>query len=94
MEKIRAHVIIFGMVQGVGFRFETIMQARSLGINGWVMNTANGAVEAIFEGDRNNVENLIAWCKKGPNGAIVNNVDVELQKYKGEFKDFDINYSR
>ncbi len=94
MEKIRAHIIIYGMVQGVGFRFETIMQARSLGVNGWVMNTSNGDVEAVFEGDKNDVESIIEWCKKGPIGAIVNNVDVELQKYKGEFKDFDIRYSR
>jgi acylphosphatase len=94
MEKSRAHIIIYGMVQGVGFRFETIMQARALGLNGWVMNMSNGAVEAIFEGDSKDVENVIEWCKKGPTGAIVDNVDVELQQYKGEFKNFDIRYSR
>lgn len=92
MEKVRAHVIISGMVQGVFFRYETRMRAQSLGISGWVMNRADGRVEAVFEGNKDAVESIVRWCHKGPSGAVVDKADVERHEYTGEFKGFSIKY--
>ena len=62
----RAHVVVHGAVQGVFFRVETRDRARSLGVGGWVRNTADGSVEAVFEGDDERVESMVAWCSRGP----------------------------
>lgn len=93
MEKVRAHVVISGMVQGVFFRHETRMRAQSLGINGWVMNRWDGAVEAVFEGQKDAVESIVRWCHKGPSGAVVDKVDIDWEPYTGEFKGFGVKYS-
>lgn len=92
MEKVRARVIISGMVQGVFFRYETRMRAQSLGLNGWVMNRSGGDVEAVFEGPKDAVEGMVRWCHKGPSGAVVENVDVQWGGYTGEFKGFSVKY--
>lgn len=92
MERIRAGVVISGMVQGVFFRYETRMRAQSLGVSGWVMNRADGKVEAVFEGSKDAVESIVRWCHKGPGGAVVSKVDVEWGQYTGEFKGFSIKY--
>lgn len=94
MQKVRARVIISGMVQGVNFRYETLYRAKSLGLTGWVMNRSDGSVEAVFEGEKDDVESVVGWCHEGPSGAIVGNVDVEWRDYTGEFKEFGIEYSR
>lgn len=94
MNNARAHVVISGSVQGVCFRYETHMRARSLGITGWVMNRRDGNVEAVFEGEKDVVEGMVAWCHKGPSGAIVNDVDVKWGTYTGNFKGFGIEYSK
>lgn len=94
MKKVRAHVVISGMVQGVCFRYETEMRAKSLGLTGWVMNRYDGNVEAVFDGGKTDVQNMIEWCHEGPSGAIVSNVEVEWQDYTGEFNDFGIKYSK
>lgn len=89
---VRAHVIISGMVQGVFFRAYTREWARELGVNGWVKNLPDGRVEAIFEGEEGRVKEIIERCKKGPPMAVVENVDVRWEEYKGEFDDFEIKY--
>jgi len=68
------HVMISGKVQGVYFREQTKEQAAALGINGWVRNTEDGRVEAIFEGERDKVEKLVDWCHTGPPLASVKEV--------------------
>lgn len=93
MENVRAHVIISGMVQGVFFRYEMRMRAQSLGINGWVMNRWDGNVEAVFEGPKDAVGNIVRWCHRGPSGAVVDSVDVKWSSYTGEFKGFTVKYS-
>lgn len=89
-EKVRAHIFISGRVQGVLFRDRTKRKARGLGIAGWVRNLPSGQVEAIFEGDKDKVEQIINWAKKGPILAKVDNLEIEWREYKGEFNDFVI----
>lgn len=91
--KIRAHVFISGRVQGVFFRSETRREASRRNVGGWVKNTSDGRVEAVFEGKKEDVEKLIEFCRSGPPGARVTNVDVQWKEYTGEFGDFRIRYS-
>ncbi len=82
-EKIRAHVFVSGTVQGVGYRFSTLDVANHLGISGWVRNLPDGRVEAVFEGTRNVVEQMIRWCHDGPPTAVVKDVAVEYEEPEG-----------
>ncbi|MDI6806362.1 MAG: acylphosphatase [Candidatus Aenigmarchaeota archaeon] len=91
-KKIRVHVLISGDVQGVFFRHHTRELAKQLGLTGWVRNTEDDKVEAIFEGDKDKIKKILEFCKKGPTLARVNNVKAEEEKFKGEFKDFEIIY--
>lgn len=79
----RAHVFISGKVQGVGYRYSTVNQARQLGLNGWVRNLPDGRVEAVFEGNREVVEQIIRWCHQGSTAAVVKNVAVEYEEVEG-----------
>ena len=90
--KARAHARISGMVQGVFFRYETQALAEEIGVRGWVRNTPDGGVEAIFEGEREKVEQMLDFCRKGPPGARVIDVEVKWEPYKGEFSGFNIRY--
>ena len=92
MKKTRVHVLIKGRVQGVFFRGETCEEARKLGLSGWVRNRWDGSVEAVFEGDKVAVQEMIGWCYKGPSLAIVRDVEVKWEEYKGEFTSFSIRY--
>jgi len=93
MSKVRKHAVIKGFVQGVFFRATTQEQALAHNVTGWVQNTSNGNVEAIFEGEADDVEKVIQWCHKGPRGAHVENVEVETEEYKGEYFTFSIKKS-
>jgi acylphosphatase len=75
---------VSGRVQGVFFRAETQDRARSLGLDGWVRNAPDGTVEAVFEGDPERVESMVAWCRRGPRGAEVGDVDVVREEPRGE----------
>jgi len=88
----RAHVLISGRVQGVWFRASTKDKAEELGIKGWVRNTPDGKVEAVFEGPKEKVDEIIKWCHKGPVLARVTNVEVKWEEPKGESEDFKIIY--
>jgi len=90
--KVRAHVFVSGRVQGVFFRSETRYHARNRGVTGWVRNLPDGRVEAVFEGEKEDVEQMIEFCKRGPLGARVAGVEVKWERYKGEFRDFKIRY--
>jgi acylphosphatase len=85
----RAHAIISGDVQGVGFRFHTRIKARNLGLKGWVRNLGSGEVEAIFEGEEDKVKDIIDWCRRGPDSALVKEVKVDFEEYTGEFESFE-----
>ena len=90
--KVRAHILVSGRVQGVFFRSETQDQAIRQDVTGWVRNLPDGRVEAVFEGEKENVEKVIEFCRRGPPGARVAKVDVHWQDFTGEFKDFKIKY--
>lgn len=92
--KVRAHAFVEGRVQGVFFRSKTEVEARRRNVFGWVKNTTDGRVEAVFEGDREDVEKVIDFCRGGPPGARVTKVDVKWKNYTGEFQDFRIHYGR
>jgi acylphosphatase len=92
MEKVRARVIMEGRVQGVFFRYHTQEMALKLGIKGWVKNRRDGNVEAVFEGDKERVDQIIQWCHRGPSEARVAKVQLAWEDYTGEFEDFSINY--
>jgi len=91
--RIRVRVIISGDVQGVFFRQETQRQAQDHDVSGWGRNRGEGTVEAVFEGEEQDVKALIAFSKRGPPGAVVTNVDVKRKTYTGEFKYFKIRYA-
>lgn len=78
-ECVRARVHIIGRVQGVGYRRNTEEQATKLGINGWVRNLDDGRVKAVFEGDRETVEEMIEWCHTGSPRANVDDVQVKYE---------------
>lgn len=63
-----------------------------LGLNGWVRNLYDGRVEAMIEGDRTLVEEVILACKKGPPGSYVQDVDVDWEDYSGELRGFEVRY--
>jgi acylphosphatase len=88
--KARAHVYVEGRVQGVFFRSETANSAYRLDVVGWVRNLPDGRVEALFEGERENVERLVEFCKHGPPGAYVRDFIVKWEDWKGEFHNFRI----
>ena len=77
-----------GLVQGVGFRFAAERAALSRGVAGWIRNNADGTVEAVFDGRREDVEALVDFCRRGPRGAEVERVEVaaEAPEMVGEFR--------
>ncbi len=92
MDKAKLHVVIEGRVQGVFFRASTMDEAYSLGLSGWVKNCLDGRFEAVFEGERDKVEQVLKWCQKGPPGAMVRTVEVNWEEATGEFDSFSIRY--
>jgi acylphosphatase len=70
------HLWINGRVQGVGFRAGAQHRAQALDLNGWVRNLPDGRVEALVWGDPQNVEQMVAWCRRGPSYAHVTDVQV------------------
>ncbi|WP_414564921.1 MULTISPECIES: acylphosphatase [unclassified Anabaena] len=80
---VRAHVLISGRVQGVGYRYATVDTASQLGLTGWVRNLPDNQVEAVFEGMQVVVEEMIRWCHIGPPAAVVKDVVVEYEQPEG-----------
>jgi acylphosphatase len=80
---IRRRVVVHGHVQGVFFRDSTRRLAQRYGISGWVANRPAGAVEAVFEGEADAVERLVAFSRKGPRGAQVSSVEVIEEEPEG-----------
>ena len=77
------HVFVSGKVQGVGYRYATVSEARKLGLGGWVRNLPDGRVEAVFEGRKEAVERIIVWCDRFPEPAWVRDVEVEYREAEG-----------
>jgi acylphosphatase len=75
--------VVTGLVQGVFFRDTTRRRAEALGVAGWIRNTPEGAVEAVFEGDPDAVEELVEFCRRGPSRAEVASVEVVEEQPAG-----------
>jgi acylphosphatase len=80
---VRRRVIVRGFVQGVFFRDSVRRLAHQHGVSGWVANRPDGAVEAVFEGEVDAVERLVAFSRKGPRGAQVESVEVAEEEPEG-----------
>ena len=91
-EKVRVHIFVSGLVQGVFFRQGTKNRAEKLGLTGWVRNLPDGRVEIVAEGEKEKIEKLIDWAKKGPIFAKVGNLEFQFENYQAEFKNFEIKY--
>ncbi len=85
---VRAHAVVTGRVQGVGFRYTTVDQARRLGVCGWVRNQADGSVEVELEGERAGVEALVRFLHRGPAGARVEDVALRWEPHRGDLGPF------
>lgn len=88
----QACIIVSGRVQGVYFRSSARDYAHQLGLTGWVRNCPNGSVEALVEGEQNQLRKFITWCHSGPPSARVTNVTIEWQEASPEFVDFVVRY--
>ena len=89
-DRERAHVYISGNVQGVFFRDSTRRKADELDLNGWVKNTPDGRVEALFEGPSDAVNEMLDWCKEGPAQADVEDVDAEHEEPAEDLNGFEV----
>lgn len=92
MADARAHVFISGKVQGVFFRAYTRDKARELGLKGWVRNLPDGRVEAVFEGEREKVDEMLRWCHRGSPYSRVTRVDVDWDEPIGGLSSFKVRY--
>ena len=79
----RRRVVVHGFVQGVYFRDTVRRQAVAKGVAGWVRNNRDGSVEAVFEGEPDAVESMVAFARDGPRGARVDRVDVVEETPEG-----------
>ena len=84
MADARRRVVVSGRVQGVFFRDSVRRQAAGRGVSGWVRNNDDGTVEAVFEGEADDVEALVAFCRTGPENAVVEDVNVSDEEPVGE----------
>jgi acylphosphatase len=92
MAVVRRRVVISGRVQGVAFRHYTRITAEEAGVNGWVKNLPDGRVEAVFEGSREQVDDVISWCRQGPPASKVDHVEIIEEQPKGERQGFTITF--
>ncbi len=88
---ISVHVRVSGRVQGVFYRAFTKDRAAELGIKGWVRNIPGSGVEAVLEGERQKVGELLKRMKSGPSGAMVLGMELSELEFKG-YEDFEIRY--
>lgn len=92
MELKRAHLLVTGRVQGVGYRYSAVIRANQHGLVGWVRNTREGHVEIVAEGPKDELEAFIGWCRRGPSAAWVDDVRVDWLSPTGEFGGFNLRY--
>jgi acylphosphatase len=90
--KTRAVVTVRGLVQGVGFRYYTALAAERHGVTGWVRNLPDGSVQACFEGEKEDVHAQVEWCRRGPEHARVEELDLQEGTFTGEFTGFSVRH--
>ena len=87
---VSVHIIVSGMVQGIGFRYFVYSRARNLGLTGYVSNLVDGSVEILAQGERSLVEELIREVKIGPRAAHVSDVKIQWKEPRHQYKEFSI----
>ena len=92
MSKQRIRIFVTGKVQGVFFRQALKVMAKKNDVFGWVKNLKDGRVEAILEGNEDKVSRLVEWSHGGPANARVEDVEIQNEKFIGEFSKFDVLY--
>lgn len=90
MAEHQAQALISGRVQGVSFRYYTYHEALKLGLHGWVRNLWDGRVEAVFEGNKPDIERMLEWCGHGPPAARVDVVEVDWSEAGGAHSEFKV----
>ena len=88
----RAHVYVTGTVQGVFYRASAMDKANDAGVSGWARNLPDGRVEAVFEGEPGSVREMVAWCRRGPPGSRVMDVEVRWSEKPEDIKGFTVKY--
>ena len=87
----RVHVKIFGDVIGVGFRSAIYYNAKRRKLKGWVRNNRDDkTVEAVFEGEEKNVDDMVEFCKQGPPGSYVEKMEMKEETFTGMYKGFEV----
>ncbi len=89
-DRKRARVRVSGRVQGVFFRDSTREKAQELGLAGYVKNTPDGDVEALFEGPSRSIEEMVRWCGQGPPHASVENVEADYESPGDDLMGFEV----
>ncbi len=82
--------MVSGRVQGVFFRNNTLKKALALSVTGWVRNLPDGRLEAVFEGEKDKVEEMVDWTRQGPAFAQVDDFRLSWEDYQGEFNTFKV----
>ena len=91
-EKISVQLLVIGKVQGVYFRYNLQQIAKKNSVFGWVRNLPDGRVEALLEGNKDDVDKVIEWSQMGPENARVDDVKTDNLQYEGKFRDFVIQH--
>jgi acylphosphatase len=89
---VHAHIIVSGIVQGVGFRFFVMRIARKMQLTGWVRNLPSGEVEIDVEGPRGLIDSFIQDLNVGNTWARVTRINVQWGSFSGKYTGFDITY--
>ncbi|GAB7129396.1 acylphosphatase [Silvimonas sp. JCM 19000] len=86
---IAKRLVVHGRVQGVGFRYATCLEAKRLGLGGWVRNRQDGSVEILVEGPADAVDEMVDWASRGPELADVTRLDISgaVPENSGEFEE-------
>ncbi len=92
MAKQRVRLFVKGKVQGVFFRQALKVKATKHNVSGWVKNLKSGDVETLLEGEDVDISPIVEWCHGGPANALVKDVEIRNEKFKGEFSKFEVWY--
>jgi acylphosphatase len=91
-ELVSAHLLISGLVQGVGYRWFVMKKANEYDLNGYVRNLYTDDVEVEVEGERSLIINFVKELEVGPRSAHITDIKIQWAEYKGEYKNFDIKF--
>jgi acylphosphatase len=90
--EVRAEIVVNGLVQGVGYRYFVIREAKALGLKGFTKNLYTGEVLTVVEGEKALVEEMIKKLRVGPSHASVKSCKVDWQESKNEFTEFEVRF--